>query len=91
MRIAVLDAKIDADYIRQVRCEIVQGLGLPESPGLVDPLPHAVYLAMYPMTGIEPIGMAEAYFLDQVFPRLEEYGPARALDFAALAPFEQSA
>lgn len=64
---------------------------LPVPPELYEPLPIAQYLVAWTDDGTRAIGMAEGYFLDQLYGGYEDLAPGLTDALAPLCPFENLA
>jgi hypothetical protein len=82
----------DADsYIRHVRHETLRAIASVPHPQLVEPMPHGVYLLAHLDGRDEPIGLAEATFLEQHYGAYEHVPYGGVYDIRTICPFSQLA
>ncbi len=76
-----------ADYIRYVRAETLKAIQAHVHPDFTAPMPHAVYLVAHLAGRDEPVGLAEACFLEQHYGTYDRVPYHDVCDIPALCPF----
>jgi hypothetical protein len=84
-------AEAAADYIRHARTETLKAIRAHVHPGATAPIPHAVYLLAHLDGRDEPVGLAEACFLEQHYGTYERVPYHDVGDLRSLYPFPQLA
>jgi hypothetical protein len=79
------------DYIRHARTETLRAIRAHVHPDVTAPIPHAVYLLAHLDGRHEPVGMAEACFLEQHYGTYERVPYHDVYDIPSLCPFPQLA
>lgn len=90
-RLRVYAAHEISDYIRHARSETLKAGKMKPDPTLLEPLPLAIYLAAHAPGRSEPVALAEAVFLDDVYRGYEEFPYGGGFDLRRLCPFEHLA
>ncbi len=83
-----LDSRSHADYIRQVRTRTLEALQVTPAPAMIEPLPHAFYVAAYAPQHEEPIGLGEAYLYRKAFASYADSPMAGVPGLAEACPIE---
>jgi hypothetical protein len=80
-----------ADYIRHARTETLKAIRSHVHPDATAPIPHAVYLLAHLDGRDEPVGLAEASFLEQHYGTYDRVPYTGVADIPSICPFPQLA